>query len=161
MFFLLCAGQLIHIFPATWPLGSSSCNTCPAFGPSSWGWIIRQVIWWPNGAYSLPWVEHIELTASNSIGEKRNLSDMRYGIMAMTKKGKARAAGEDFTAHKMPSPRICCFHTCFHRCVRYCVGIESNLQFQGHEYLLFLNSQHKQHFVHLWSASRGNGKMDW
>ena len=41
------------------------------------------------------------------MGEKRNLSDMRKGIMAMTKKGKARAAGDDFTAHRMPSPRIC------------------------------------------------------
>ena len=56
---------------------------------------------------NFPKLPLVELTASNSIGEKRNLSDMRYGTMAMTKKGKARAAGDDFTAHRMPSPRIC------------------------------------------------------
>ena len=46
------------------------------------------------------------LTASNSLGVKRNFKDMRKGIIATTKNGKNKAMAELLTAHKTPSPRV-------------------------------------------------------
>ena len=47
------------------------------------------------------------LTASSSLEVKMNFMDHLYGIMAITKKGKARAAAEDFTIHRMTRPNSC------------------------------------------------------
>ena len=45
-----------------------------------------------------------QLTASNSRSLKMNFKDILYGIIATTKKGKAKAIGLDLTAHRTARP---------------------------------------------------------
>jgi hypothetical protein len=44
-------------------------------------------------------------TASSSFGVNKNLSANLSGINRQMKKGKARAAGVDFTSQRRPSPK--------------------------------------------------------